>query len=104
MLIVTVPQIQGMRIVETLGLVQGNTVRSSAIGKDILAIIKLIVGGEVTEYTNLLIESRLQAIERMSFHAERMGGNAIVGARFETAIGKNGEIQILAYGTAVKVK
>jgi len=103
MLITTIDNIQGKRITEVLGLVQGSTVRSRAIGKDIIAILRMIVGGEVTEYTNLLSESRQQAIERMTIQAEILGANGIIGVRLENSSGKNGESQILAYGTAVKL-
>jgi len=66
--------------------------------------LRLIIGWEVTEYTNLLTESRVQAIDRMSKQAEETGADGVIGVRFENAAGKNGESQILAYGTAVKLK
>ena len=104
MLITTIDHLQGKRITEVLGIVQGSTVRSRAIGKDIVAVFKMLWGREVSEYTNLLSESRQQALDRMQVQAEILGANCILGVRFENGMGRNGENQILAYGTAVKIK
>ena len=78
MLVVTSPDIPGKKIVKTLGIVKGNTIRARHIGKDILAAFKNIVGGEIHEYTKLMAESREQAIDRMIESAEQMGANAII--------------------------
>ena len=78
MLVVTSPDIPGKKIVKTLGIVKGNTIRARHIGKDILAAFKNIVGGEIQEYTKLMAESREQAIDRMIESAEKMGANAVI--------------------------
>ena len=104
MIVVTSPHIQGKRIVKTLGLVRGNTVRCRHIGKDILAVLRNVVGGEVEEYTKMLAESREQAIDRMIYDAQRLGANAIVDVRFGTSATMAGAAELLAYGTAVIVE
>lgn len=101
MIITTTDQIPGMHVVKTLGLVRGSTIRARHIGKDILAGLKTIVGGEITEYTKLLAESREQSIKRMTDEAESMGANAIVGSRFVTSMVMSGAAELLVYGTAV---
>ncbi len=104
MIVATVHTIQGKKIVKTLGMVRGNTIRVRHIGKDIMAGLRNLVGGEVKEYTKLMAESREQAIDRMTDEAERIGGNAIVGVRFTTSMLMGGAAELLAYGTAVKVE
>jgi uncharacterized protein YbjQ (UPF0145 family) len=104
MIIVTTHTIPGKTIVRTLGLVRGNTVRARHIGNDIMAALRNIVGGEVTEYTKLLAQSREQSLDRMVEEAEGMGANAIVGVRFVTASLMQGAAELLAYGTAVVVQ
>jgi len=84
MLVVTSPDIPGKKIVKTLGIVKGNTIRARHIGKDILAAFKNIVGGEIHEYTKLMAESREQAIDRMIESAEQMGANAIISTNTTT--------------------
>lgn len=103
MIVTTTDTIPGMTIVETLGLVRGSTVRARHIGRDIMASLRNIVGGEVDEYTKLLAESREQSIQRMTQDARDMGGNAIVGVRIITAGVAAGAAEIVAYGTAVRV-
>ena len=103
MIVTTTDTIPGMTIVETLGLVRGSTVRARHIGRDIMASLRNIVGGEVDEYTKLLAESREQSIQRMTQDAQDMGGNAIVGVRIITAGVAAGAAEIVAYGTAVRV-
>ena len=90
-------------IIEVLGLVRGNAVRARAIGKDIMAGFKSIVGGEITEFTQLLAQSREQATERMVERAEELGGNAIVATRYTTSAVLGGAAEILVYGTAVVI-
>lgn len=90
-------------VVETLGLVKGNTIRARHVGKDILAGLRTIVGGEITEYTKMLAESREQALDRMISNAEKMGANGIVCVRFTTSAVMTGSAELLAYGTAVKI-
>jgi uncharacterized protein YbjQ (UPF0145 family) len=100
MMIVTSESIPGARVVKTLGLVRGNTIRARHIGRDILAVFRHIVGGEIGEYTKLLGESREQALDRMCAEAKRLGANAIVGLRFSTSMVMTGAAELLAYGTA----
>lgn len=89
---------------ETLGLVRGSTVRARNIAHDIFAGIKNIVGGELSEYTKLQADAREQAILRMTTDAEAMGADAVVGVRFMTSTITQGASEVLAYGTAVKLK
>ena len=101
MLVVTSENIEGRRIVKTLGLVRGNTVRARHVGKDILAGLRTIVGGEVHEYTKLMAESREQTIDRMCEEARRLGADAVVATRFTTSVILGGAAELLAVGTAV---
>ncbi len=104
MIIVTTNRITGKRIVRTLGLVRGNTIRARHIGKDIMAVFRNIVGGEVSEYTKLLAESREQALDRMVEEARGLGANAIISLRFSTSMIMGAAAELLAYGTAVVVE
>ena len=104
MKIVTTDNIPGYEITEVLGLVRGNTIRARAIGKDIMAGFKNIVGGEIHEYTKMIAESREQAIDRLLAEAEEKGADAIVGVRFTTSSVMHGAAELFAYGTAVKVR
>jgi uncharacterized protein YbjQ (UPF0145 family) len=104
MILTTNETVAGKRIVRTLGLARGNTVRARHIGRDILAGLRNIVGGEVQEYTKLLAESREQALDRMVDEARLLGANAIVGVRFVTSMVAQGMAELLAYGTAVVVE
>lgn len=104
MLLSTTDSIHGKTIVKHLGLVRGNTIRARHIGKDILACLRNIVGGEVTEYTKLMAESREQAIDRMVEHAKNLGANAVVAIRFSTSEVMTSAAEILVYGTAVVVE
>ena len=101
MIIATSSTIAGHRVVKTLGVARGNTIRARHIGKDILAGLKNIVGGEIEEYTKLMAESREQSIDRMCAEAERMGANAVVEVRFSTSMIMQAAAEILVYGTAV---
>ncbi|MFT6994273.1 MAG: hypothetical protein ACJA1P_001006, partial [Maribacter sp.] len=94
----------GKEITETLGIVRGSTVRARNIGRDFFAGLKNIVGGEISEYTKLLAQSREQAIKRMLDDAERLGAHAVVNVRFTTSQVMQGAAEMLAYGTAVKLK
>lgn len=104
MILTTTETVPGKRIVKVLGLVKGNTIRARHIGRDVMAVFRNIVGGEITDYTKMLAESREQAIDRMVEEAERLGANAIVGMRFITAYVMGGAAELLAYGTAVVVE
>lgn len=101
MLIVTSESVVGKRVVQTLGLVRGSTVRARHLGQDILAVLKNIVGGEVGTYSALLKSSREEALERMTAEARALDANGVVGVRFATAHVMSGAAEILAYGTAV---
>ena len=91
-------------VVETLGLVRGNTIRARHVGKDILAGLRSIVGGEITEYTKMLAESREQALDRMYTEAKALGADGIVCVRFTTSTVMASAAELLAYGTAVKLQ
>jgi len=99
--IVTTDDIPGRRIERVLGLARGNTVRARHIGRDILAVFRNMVGGEVVDYTKMLAESREQALDRMVDQALSLGANAVVCARFTTSTVMQGAAELLAYGTAV---
>ncbi|MEQ9379331.1 MAG: YbjQ family protein, partial [Pirellulales bacterium] len=101
MIVVNTETIPGMRIVQTKGIVQGNTVRAKNVGRDLAASLKNLVGGELRGYTELLTEARRQAVERMLSQAEQLGANAIVNVRFSTSAVTQGAAELYAYGTAV---
>jgi uncharacterized protein YbjQ (UPF0145 family) len=103
-IVVTASGIAGKRVVRTLGLVRGNTIRARHIGRDIIAGLRNIVGGEISEYTKLLAESREQALDRMVEEARGLGANAIVDVRFTTSMVMQGAAELVAYGTAVVVE
>jgi len=104
MIVVNTETIPGMRIVALKGLVQGNTIRAKHIGRDIMAGLKNIVGGELKGYTELMTEARRQAMERMLAQAEALGANAVVNVRFSTSSVASGAAELYAYGTAVQVE
>jgi|SRR5688572_2523812 len=103
-LLATSGSIAGHRIVRTLGLVRGNTIRSRHIGRDILANLRNVVGGEISEYTKLLAEAREQALDRLVEEAESLGANAVVSLRFQTTEVMKAAAELLAYGTAVVIE
>ena len=104
MIMVSCDEVPGRRILKTLGLVRGNTIRARHIGRDIMAKLRNIVGGEITDYTKMIAEAREQALDRMTAEAEKMGANAIVAIRFGTAEMMVSAAEILAYGTAVVIE
>ncbi|MFH1748603.1 MAG: YbjQ family protein [Planctomycetota bacterium] len=104
MIVVNTETIPGVRIVQTLGIVQGNTVRAKHIGRDIAAGFKNIIGGELRGYTELLTEARREALERMMAQAQQLGANAVVNVRFSTSAVTAGAAELYAYGTAVNVE
>ena len=104
MLITTQDEFVDYEITGTLGLVRGNTIRARDIGNDLLAMLRMLVGGEITEYTKMLAESREQAIDRMVREARGMDADAIVAMRFTTSPVMQGSAELLAYGTAVKLR
>ena len=103
MILVTSDEIPGRSIVKAIGIVKGNAVRARHIGKDIRALFKNIVGGEVEEYTKLLAESREQSLDRMIAQADALGADAITAVRFASSEIAQGAAEILVYGTAVKL-
>jgi uncharacterized protein YbjQ (UPF0145 family) len=96
--------IAGYRIVKTLGLVRGNTIRARNIGKDILAVLKNVVGGEIEEYTKMMAEAREQATDRMVADAKSLGANAVTDVRFSTSYVMGSAAEIVCYGNAVVVE
>ncbi|MGY8988343.1 MAG: YbjQ family protein [Flavobacteriales bacterium] len=104
MIITTTDTIPNKEVTEILGISRGSTVRARNIGRDIFAGLKNIVGGEISEYTKLQAESREQAMQRMEDDARKMGADAIINVRMTTAMIMQGTAEILAYGTAVKLK
>jgi uncharacterized protein YbjQ (UPF0145 family) len=104
MIVVTTETLPGYRITEVKGMVQGNTVRAKHVGRDIMAAFKNVVGGELAGYTEMLTESRQQAMDRMVDQAEELGANAIVNVRYTTSAVTQGAAELLAYGTAVRVE
>ena len=103
MFMTTTHEIEGHPVLETLGLCQGNTIRSKDIGRDIGASLKSVVGGELRSYTEMMNEARQEAVSRMVEQAAAMGANAIIGVRFTTSMVVGGAAEILAYGTAVRI-
>ncbi|MFC1900078.1 YbjQ family protein [Chloroflexota bacterium] len=104
MIITTSEQIADKKIVKTIGLVKGSTIRARHAGRDIMAGLRGIVGGEITEYTKMMAESREQAIQRMIEDAESQGANAIISMKFTTSMVMQNASEILAYGTGVVVE
>ncbi len=104
MLISTTDSIEGKKIVKHIGLAKGNTIRARHIGRDIMASLRNVVGGEVSDYTKMMAESREQALDRMVEDAENQGANAILQVRFATSMVMQSASEMLAYGTAVVVE
>jgi uncharacterized protein YbjQ (UPF0145 family) len=104
MMVSNTENIPGKKVVRIVGVVKGNTVRARHIGRDILAVFKNIVGGEIEEYTKLIAEAREQSLDRMTDEAESLGANAVVNVRFTTSYIMQNASEILAYGTAVVVE
>jgi uncharacterized protein YbjQ (UPF0145 family) len=104
MIVVTTPDVPGMRVTSTLGLVRGNTIRARHLGKDVLAVFRNIAGGEIREYTKMMAEAREQAIDRMVEEAEVLDADAIISLRFQTSMIQSGAAEMLCYGTAVRLE
>ncbi len=103
-LVATTHTIAGKRIVRTIGLVKGNTIRARHIGHDFMAGLKNMVGGEISDYTKMIAECREEAVDRMVAQARANGANAVVGMRFATSEMMEHAAELLAYGTAVMVE
>ena len=101
MIITTSAQVEGRTIKKTIGLVKGSTIRARHLGKDIMAGLRGMVGGEISEYTKMMAEAREQAIKRMIEDAEKQGANAVVSMRFGTSMIMQNAAEVLAYGTGV---
>lgn len=104
MIITNIETVPGKIIVEHFGLVSGSTIRAKHVGRDLMAGLKNLVGGELKGYTQLLHESRQQALERMIEQARQLGANAVVNVRFSTSSVAQGAAELYAYGTAVHIK
>jgi uncharacterized protein YbjQ (UPF0145 family) len=104
MMLVTTENLPKGELVEVLGIVKGNTIRARNIGRDILAVLKNLIGGEIEEYTKLMAEAREQAIDRMIREAENLGANAVIGVRLSTSYIMANAAEIVAYGTAILYK
>ncbi len=104
MIITPAANVAGYRIVETLGLVRGNTIRARHVGKDIIAVIKNLVGGEIEEYTTMLAQAREQALGRMEEQATALEADAVTDVRFTTSVVMGGAAEMLAFGNAVKLQ
>jgi uncharacterized protein YbjQ (UPF0145 family) len=103
-IVTTTDFVPGYEVEKVLGVVFGNTVRAKHIGKDILAGLKNIIGGEIEEYTEMLRDARLEAVNRMINEAKKLGADAILNVRFATSQTTAGAAELLAYGTAVKLR
>jgi uncharacterized protein YbjQ (UPF0145 family) len=104
MIVTPASSVAGYRVVRTLGLVRGNTIRARHLGKDILAGLKNLVGGEIEEYTKMMGEAREQALDRMVAEAKSFGADAVLNVRFGTSYIMGAAAEILAYGNAVKLE
>ena len=104
MIVTTSPHVEGKTVTRSIGIVKGSTIRAKHIGKDIMAGFRNLAGGEITEYTKMMAESREQSIDRMVEEAKRLGGNAIVMTRFSTSSMMQSAAELVAYGTAVVVE
>tara|TARA_X000000368_G_C22740580_1_gene583661 strand:- start:319 stop:633 length:315 start_codon:yes stop_codon:yes gene_type:complete len=104
MIISTTPNIEGKKVISTLGIARGNTVRARNVARDIWAGLKNVVGGEISEYTRLQAQAREQAISRMIDNAESLGADAVINVRITTSMIMQGCSEIMAYGTAVKLQ
>ena len=103
MITVTTDFVPGREIVEAIGVVRGSTIRAKHVGKDVMAGLRMLVGGEVKEYTEMLIEARNESMRRMEAHAEKLGADAVINLRYMTSQVMSGAAEMLAYGTAVKL-
>ncbi len=104
MIVATTSELPGYVVTVTHGLVRGNTIRARNVGKDILAALRNLAGGEVREYTKMMAEAREQAIDRMLEEAEALGANAVLSVRFQTSMVMTGAAEMLCYGTAVTIE
>ncbi len=104
MIVVNTETVPGRQVVEALGVVRGSTIRAKHLGKDIMASLRNIVGGEVKEYTEMLTETRNESVQRMKQEARALGADAVVNLRFSTSQVMAGAAELMAYGTAVRLE
>jgi uncharacterized protein YbjQ (UPF0145 family) len=104
LIVTTSDEIPGRKIIKTIGLVRGNTIRCRHAGHDIMARLRNIIGGEISDYTKMIAESREQALDRLTLEAQSMGANAVVGLRFSTSYIMSSAAELLAYGTADRLE
>jgi len=104
LIITTSDQVEGKKVTKTIGLVRGSTIRARHVGRDIMAGLRSLVGGEIVDYTKMMAEAREQALQRMVEDAEKKGANAVVSMRFSTSMIMSNASEILAYGTGVVVE
>ncbi len=104
MIITTSGRVEGKEIIKTVGLVNGSTIQARHVGKDIRAGLKSLVGGEITDYTQMMVDARKEALQRMVEDAEEKGANAVISMRFATSMIMQSASEVLAYGTAVVLK
>jgi uncharacterized protein YbjQ (UPF0145 family) len=104
MILSTTENLNGYRVTEVLGLVRGTTIRARHIGRDILANLRNLTGGEVVEYTKMMAEAREEAIDRLKYEAQALGADAVIGVRFQTSMIMRGAAEMLCYGTAVCIE
>lgn len=104
MIVVNTDFVHGRKISEMLGMVRGSTIRAKHLGKDIMAGLRTIVGGEIKEYAEMIVESRNESVRRMEAQAEKLGADAVINVRFVTSQVMSGAAELLAYGTAVKLE
>lgn len=103
MIIVTTPDVAGQRITSVLGLVRGSSIRSKHAGKDLIAKMRNVAGGEIFEYTKMMAQAREQAVDRMIEEAQALGADAVIAVRFQTSMVMRGAAEMLCYGTAVRL-
>jgi uncharacterized protein YbjQ (UPF0145 family) len=103
MIVVTTPHVTGSTIVEMMGMVRGSSIRTRHVGRDVIAILRNLAGGEIPEYTKMLAEAREQAVDRMLEEAQMLKADGIVSVRFQTSMVMSGAAEMLAYGTAVRL-
>lgn len=103
MIVVTTPDVAGSQVVEVLGMVRGSSIRTRHLGRDVMAVMRNVAGGEIREYTKMLGEAREQAVDRMIEEAQMLGADAIVAVRFQTSMVMSGAAEMLCYGTAVRL-
>ena len=104
MILTNIDYVPGYAVAESVGLVKGSTIRAKHIGKDILSVFRMLVGGDLKEYGEMIVESRQLSTAKMVAEAEKLGANAIINIRFTTSNVMQGAAEILVYGTAVKIE